>query len=168
MAAGQVLVLESGLLEITYKGGARAILQGPVIFMAGSHGGMLLLGKLSAETPRPTDRPLFCVVTGTLVVTEHGDCQFGMDVDKAGKTGLYVLRGRVDFRVPEGWDQRPTVLEARNWASAELGPDHIYRIQFTNVDKPLPEFASGWRKGFPAIAGETKRPGTGRKRPPNS
>ena len=79
-----------------------------------------------------------------------------------------MLRGRVEFRVPEPWDQRPTVLEARNWASVELGADHIYRIHFTQLGERTPEFARGWLKGFPAIAGETKKNNAGHERPPNS
>jgi hypothetical protein len=168
VAAGQVLVLESGLLELTYTSGARATLQGPAIFWVGSYGGMLLQGKVTAETPPVTERPLFCVVARTVVVTERGNCQFGVDVDRAGKSGVYVLRGRVEFRVPEPWDQRPTVLEPRSWASVELGPDHIYRIQTTDLGKAAPEFARGWIRGFPAIAGETKSENAGHKRSPNS
>jgi hypothetical protein len=170
VALGQMLSLESGRLEITYQSGAKLTLEAPVLFYVGSRGGLLLLGKATARTPRAGDRPLLTIIGKAAIVTESGDCEFGVDVDKAGNTGIYVQRGRVEFRVsgPRGQDQCPLVLEEKNWALVELDKDHVSRIQMTKLGARIPEFARGWLKGFPAIAGETKRENAGHKRPPNS
>jgi hypothetical protein len=169
VCAGQVLTLASGSLEITYLGGAKVTLEGPAIFMPGPrNNGMLVLGKVRVETPRATDRPLFCVYAGAAAVTETGGCCFGASVDRAGQSGVYAFRGRIDFRIPGCQDQTPCVVEERNWALVELGPDHVYRVIHAFAGKKAPEFANEWLKAFPVLAGETKRENTGHKRSPNS
>ena len=85
----RVFALASGILEITYENGAKVVLEGPALFSADSHNsGLLLRGKLTAHTKKVADRPLFCVHSPTAVVTERGDCQFGMDVDRAGEAAF--------------------------------------------------------------------------------
>ena len=81
VGAGQVLTVASGRLEITYVGGAKVTVEGPAIFMPGPrNNGILVLGKVRVETPRATDRPLFCVYAGAAAVTETGGCCFGASV----------------------------------------------------------------------------------------
>ena len=130
----RVFALESGMLEITYSGGPKVVIEGPALFSADfRNSGYLHYGKLTVSTPVATVRPLFCIHTPTAVVTERGNCVFGVDVGKApaatdsglrdatvkkptlGSTfgnstatssvssTVYVFRGRVEFQVPEYW-----------------------------------------------------------------
>ncbi len=115
--------LKSGLIEITYKTGARVILQGPCTYEVESvAGGYLSLGKLTAKVEsrsrlpdgtsrsrlpsgtlpaardasksRPAGGTYFAVRTPTAVVTDLGT-EFGMEVGKDGEVETQVLDGLV-------------------------------------------------------------------------
>ena len=78
-------VLSRGILELTYNTGAKVTLEGPTLFYVDSpRGGTLQQGKATVSTPRATDRPLFCVRSRTAVVTERGNCEFGLEVEAVG------------------------------------------------------------------------------------
>jgi hypothetical protein len=97
-------------MEITYDTGAKVILQGPVTYEVESKaGGYLSLGKLTARVEQEArgqssgsenqkskirNQKLFVVRTPTAVVTDLGT-EFGMDVDRKGRTRSHVFRGRV-------------------------------------------------------------------------
>ncbi len=131
---GAKFMLASGLMEITYKTGAKVILQGPCTYTAESAAsGYLSLGKLTARVESrsrlpdgasrsrlpsgilPTDcdasksRPAggnyFVVRTPTAVVTDLGT-EFGVEVDKSGDTESHVFRGKVAI-VAMGDDGKP-------------------------------------------------------------
>jgi hypothetical protein len=108
---GDGLALRSGLLEITYDTGARVILQGPVTYEVESpSGGFLSVGKLtarleqksevkgqrseSANHPSEIIHQKFAVRTPTAVVTDLGT-EFGVEVDRQGRTQSHVFRGVV-------------------------------------------------------------------------
>ncbi len=114
VALGAKYMLASGLMEITYKTGARVILHGPCTYTVESAaGGFLSLGKLTARVESksrlpsgtlPTDRDIlksrpaggtyFAVRTPTAVVTDLGT-EFGVEVGKAGETRSVVFDGKV-------------------------------------------------------------------------
>jgi hypothetical protein len=91
---GRELVLESGLVEVTYNTGAKVILQGPVAYTVESNnGGLLALGKLTGKIIT-ADAKGFSVRTPTATVTDLGT-EFGVDVDARGTTTCTVFRGSV-------------------------------------------------------------------------
>ncbi|MBN1393450.1 MAG: NPCBM/NEW2 domain-containing protein, partial [Pirellulales bacterium] len=111
---GREYALASGLMEITYKSGARVILEGPCAYQVDSSaGGFLARGKLTArigergegrgekiqQIPKspnpqsPTPYP-FVVRTPTAIVTDLGT-EFGVEVDENGDTTSYVFEGKV-------------------------------------------------------------------------
>jgi hypothetical protein len=111
---GDTLAIHSGLAEITYKSGAKVILQGPVTYEVESPtGGYLSVGKLTAklekrsavsgqrsETSNPQSlipNPLFSVRTPTAIVTDLGT-EFGVEVGQGGVTRVHVLQGLVEAR----------------------------------------------------------------------
>jgi hypothetical protein len=121
VALGDTLSLRSGLLEITYNSGAKVILQGPVTYaVESSAGGYLSVGKLTARVekrgegrniskspntqiaaPSPLSSlpsPLFAIRTPTATVTDLGT-EFGVEVDKLGRTVSHVFRGLVRVQV---------------------------------------------------------------------
>ena len=136
----RMFVLESGMLEITYDSGEKVILQGPASFSADSgNGGLLLCGKLTVRKKKPTDRPLFSSIP-RLPVIEQGDCQFGMDVDRAGRSHVYVLRGKVEYEVPERWARGyPLLVEEREWLFVEF-KNRKYNLVCVKGNKLTEEF----------------------------
>ncbi|MBN1396120.1 MAG: NPCBM/NEW2 domain-containing protein [Pirellulales bacterium] len=96
--------LISGLLQITYKTGARVILEGPCTYKVDSTvGGYLKTGKLTArvETKGSGFRvqgsghsPLFAVCTPTAIITDLGT-EFGVEVSENGDTTSYVFEGKI-------------------------------------------------------------------------
>ncbi len=127
---GTKYMLKSGLLEITYKTGAKVILQGPCTYKAESAaGGFLSLGKVTARVEsrsrmpdgtsrsrlpsgtlptdhdtsesRPAGGTYFSVRTPTAVVTDLGT-EFGVEVSKNGDTKSHVYQGRVELRISVG------------------------------------------------------------------
>ena len=112
---GDRLALKSGLLEITYDTGARAILQGPVRYKVESPaGGYLSVGKLTARLDSRSEisnlksqipnqkseisNHKFVVRTPTALVTDLGT-EFGVEVDKNGITRSHVFRGTVKVQM---------------------------------------------------------------------
>ncbi len=109
-AVGDRIALSSGLLEVTYRTGAKVLLQGPVRYEVNSdQGGLLSLGRLTALVENKTasgehaagggqsadSRPgLFSIETPTAIVTDLGT-EFGVEVDRQGTTISHVYRGSV-------------------------------------------------------------------------
>ena len=104
VALGDKLLLDSGLMEITYDTGAKVILQGPCTYTVESaSGGFLAIGRLTAKLEKragkhadSTDQSarLFFVRTPTAVVTDLGT-EFGVEVAQNGRTVSHVFRGLV-------------------------------------------------------------------------
>jgi hypothetical protein len=105
---GNRYVLASGLMEITYNSGARAILRGPTTYTVNSpNGGFLAMGKVSVRVNKKAEDgdssksgfhlpppELFSVRTPTAVVTDLGT-EFGVDVDPQGIADVHVFSGKV-------------------------------------------------------------------------
>ncbi|MEN6450332.1 MAG: LamG-like jellyroll fold domain-containing protein, partial [Thermoguttaceae bacterium] len=110
---GRKYVLDSGLLEITYRTGAKVVLQGPCIYEADSDcGGFLSSGKLIARVEKseirnpkseqrsplsPLPAPHFAVRTPTAVITDLGT-EFGVEVTDRGDAVAHVLEGKIEVR----------------------------------------------------------------------
>ncbi len=90
---GQVLDLESGLVEIKFGNGARVILEGPSRFEVQSHAaGGLQLGKLVAWVPVKAHG--FCIHTPGMRIVDLGT-EFAVSVNQQRVAYLHVFDGRV-------------------------------------------------------------------------
>jgi hypothetical protein len=111
VSVGRRVDLESGLLQIRYSTGATVILQGPASYVVDSkNGGYLSIGKLTARLDKRSEvrgqksesanrkseiiNQIFSIRTPTALVTDLGT-EFGVEVDKEGRTFSYVFRGSV-------------------------------------------------------------------------
>jgi len=96
---GRKYALASGLMEITYRTGAKVILQGPVTYEVESrNGGFLLIGKLTGKVEVETAKG-FSVRTPTASITDLGT-EFGVNVDRDGNNEVEVLQGTVRLQWP--------------------------------------------------------------------
>jgi hypothetical protein len=91
--AGQVLEIRSGLLEVTFRGGASVVLEGPARFaVVDANAGLLYGGKLSADVPEMAKG--FRVTTPSAQLVDLGT-RFGVAVD-GDVTQAAVFEGIVD------------------------------------------------------------------------
>ena len=183
VARGRSYVLTSGLLQIAYNTGARAIIQGPVVYTVDApNGGSLSLGKLTVEAgkldraamaasekarghPAPPPRaPAFCVRTHTAIVLDKGDqdAKFGVEVDRSVATYTRVFRGTVIFTSP-GFEPRSVPAGVCVWTGAgevQRPFDFQARPGIVDLRDGNAEAAAGLRGGS---AGQGK-PTAGRRR----
>jgi hypothetical protein len=100
---GQKFHLETGLLELTYDTGFKAILQGPVKYeVTSANGGFLSLGRLTGQATTERARG-FAVDTPTASVTDLGT-EFGAEVAPDGRMETVVFSGEVKLvaTTPQG------------------------------------------------------------------
>ncbi len=152
----QCLMVLHGLAEISYNSGATVTLEGPGAFSVDSaNGGKLHQGKLTVRTPKAGDHPLFCVRSRTGVVTERGNCEFGLDVARSGASHVYVFRGHVEYHPPQRWAQSQILLLGnRDWLFAEGTVNGELRIDFIRGRKLPQEFVTQWFKGIAVASAE--------------
>jgi hypothetical protein len=132
IAAGDVLSLASGLVEISYADGTAVVLEGPASFeVRAATDGRLSRGRITATLGGSSKG--FAVHTPSAVITDLGT-QFGVEVDAAGRTDVRVFEGLVELAaVASGGAATPTRLAAGN--AAEV--DDAGRV--TLVDAPTPK-----------------------------
>jgi hypothetical protein len=139
--SGRKVQIESGLLEIAFRSGAKVILQGPAAFEVGDNGGFLNLGKLtgkfenkskSGTTQSPRPNP-FAIRTPTAVVTDLGT-EFGVEVDDLGQTTSYVFRGRVRMDSAIHTDPRSVTLKSHEAARLEFTDGQKIELRSVDVD----------------------------------
>jgi hypothetical protein len=102
---GRELVLLSGLAEVMFESGVRALLQGPATMEIGSQkSACLRQGKLTVTVVDP-DGHGFAVYTPGMKYTDLGT-EFGVSVAKDGTQEVLVFRGKVqaEARGPESAD----------------------------------------------------------------
>jgi ferric-dicitrate binding protein FerR (iron transport regulator) len=95
LVAGRELQLQSGFVELTFKDGARTVIEGPATFRVDSrNSGSLQRGKLVAHV---TERAKgFSIRTNDVVITDLGT-EFGVHVDDGGSCEVHVFRGIVEL-----------------------------------------------------------------------
>jgi hypothetical protein len=94
LAAGRRVALNSGLAELVFQSGARAILEGPVTLEVRSGmGAMLHRGKVAVTVENPQARG-FEIHTPGMTYTDLGT-EFGVLVAQTGAQEVHVFRGRV-------------------------------------------------------------------------
>ena len=164
VSLGRKYSLSAGLMEITYRSGAVVILEGPCDYEVNSDvGGRLQLGKLVARVgkkvasgqwlvasanpqaaPAPSPQPptpslstlhspLFTISTPTAIVTDLGT-EFGVEVDKEGKTLSHVFRGLVGVRTANGSYTQIVVLRENESVRVEKADDIGVVMITTGVD----------------------------------
>lgn len=97
---GSRITIDGGLVEISYIGGATAVVEGPAAFeIVGPSEGRLSHGRVVIRTRHRGDRisdvPLFSVITPRGVVEDLGT-EFGVDVPTRGNEAVHVFEGVVD------------------------------------------------------------------------
>jgi hypothetical protein len=132
VAAGEMLSLTSGLVEISYADGTAVVLEGPVSFeVRTATDGRLISGRITATLGDSSTG--FAVHTPSAVITDLGT-QFGVEVDATGRTDVRVFEGLVELAASaSGGAAAPTRLAAGN--AAEV--DNAGRI--TLIDAPAPK-----------------------------
>lgn len=137
VAAGDVLSLAGGLVELSYADGTAVVLEGPVSFeLRGPAEGRLSRGRLTAtlggKSPMGTRNP-FAVHTPSAVITDLGT-QFGVEVDTTGRTDVRVLEGVVELAAVASLG---AVAPARLAAGNAAEVDDTGRIAL--IDAPAPK-----------------------------
>ena len=137
VAVGRHIELDSGLIEITYITGAKVILQGPVTFDVDTTGGLLTAGRLTGKLDTAamnaslhfqTSRP-FVIRTPSAVVTDLGT-EFGVEVDRQGRTTSHVFRGSIKIcPIADSTEKQSVVLKENDSARVEVDGDRGSKVQ---------------------------------------
>ncbi len=173
MALGRKYSLASGLMELTYQSGAKVILQGPCTYEVDSaNGGFLSLGKLTARAERARAEgglaTPFTVRTPTAIAVDLGaGGEFGVGVDRTGKTDASTFRGSVELRPAGGGEgvAQAVILRENESATVGAGQDAVAVTRDTGrparFTRRLPEratFGAGGTmiggRGLPRHGGE--------------
>ena len=94
LASGQELLLEQGLVEISFVDGARVVLEAPTTFrVRGHNAGFLRQGRLVANVPQSAHG--FTVETPTATVVDLGT-EFGIRVGPEGTAEAHVFDGQIE------------------------------------------------------------------------
>jgi hypothetical protein len=110
LQAGHPYRLNAGMAEITFRSGARVVLEGPAEFrIASSNSGKLFRGKLAAYVPKQAH--------GFVVETERGrvidlGTRFAIDLTKKGRMELHCFHGEIAFETPRYEKLRLTAGQA--------------------------------------------------------
>ena len=142
LSAGRKLSLAQGLAEITFRCGARVILQGPATLeLESSQSGHLHAGKLVATVPK--EAVGFTLHTAKTTVVDLGT-EFGVRVDDRGDAEVHVFRGEVDVEPAvsdpaEGSAQRES-LRLTQGQAVRVGGEAVAEVaadatHFTRNDK---------------------------------
>ena len=104
LESGRRLELRSGLAEIMFESGVRAVLQGPATMVVDSKmSASLLRGKLNVAVIDP-DAHGFVIRTPGMKYTDLGT-EFGVNVEKDGAQEMHVFRGMVKAEAVGGKEQ---------------------------------------------------------------
>ncbi len=161
---GRRYELASGLLEISYQGGAKVILEGPCSYeVDSSAGGFLSLGKLTARVEKKNEvgsgqwavgseaesqhhyplatshYPLFSVRTPTAIITDLGT-EFGVEVSEQGATTSHVFQGTVRMRLAGGDGLGQDVLLHKNESARAEGDGGTPRLLPSGAVGASPRF----------------------------
>lgn len=161
LVAGHQLDLREGVIEITFRGGARVVIEGPAKFqLLSDREGRLAQGNLTAKVDAPASA--FVIATPTARVVDLGT-EFGVSVDSRGRSKVVVFAGKVAAQhardgellgepvtmvagqsIQFGYDTRPAVeedapsLASPRWIRVDQFPQHpTIRRSFGGSDAAL-------------------------------
>ncbi|MCG8584287.1 MAG: FecR family protein [Pirellulales bacterium] len=174
---GQRLVLESGLIEVTYLTGARVVIEGPAEFVVGRakgegngqhviggsqanddvafvlpsphNSGFLERGKLVARVEGKGAQG-FTIETANARIEDLGT-EFGVEVDERGAAEFVVLSGKVDVVCDsdDGSEQRVQIVKGEGAFVAARG------ARITKRKKVDAQFVVAMRRRLNAIRAES-------------
>jgi len=105
-APGNLISIDSGLVELSYPSGVKVLLEGPAIYQPTCHeSGMLNFGKLVASVPPGAEG--FTIDYNGGKVVDIGT-EFGIDVKENGDTEVGVFDGLVEMHLPD--HEKPLVI----------------------------------------------------------
>jgi hypothetical protein len=162
---GRRLVLNSGLAEILFQNGVRAVLQGPAALEVSSKSSTLLeRGRLTVAVIDPDARG-FAVYASGMKYTDLGT-EFGVYVAKDGSQEMHVFRGKVQAEMaanlPAPSGRLPSGASPSNPKSERSDPPHFVplpsplvlsanqAIRVTNPSKPFEPIAADEKPFFRA------------------
>jgi hypothetical protein len=120
LRVGQLLDLQEGLAEVTFKNGARMVLEGPsTFFVPRDDRATLLAGRMSAAVPRTAAG--FTVCTHRLAINDAGT-QFGLVAYANGGTEVHVFEGPVHARAIDTRGQEVGSVSLSATEAARLAP----------------------------------------------
>jgi hypothetical protein len=142
LAAGRKLALESGLAEIRFKNGARAVLQGPATLEIRSQSCAYLSGGKVAVTAEGAKARGFVIGAPGMKYTDLGT-EFGVLVAKDGEQEVHVFRGSVQAEEvadekPQTTDEGPGMRDAGH-APTPQGVQSVTGSDGSHPSSPAPQ-----------------------------
>lgn len=96
----QRIELVEGLAELTFKSGARVIVQGPAVLeIRGDSSAVMSVGRIAVLTAG--DAPEFSIQTAAARLTTR-DSEFGADIDVDGSLVTEVYHGQIELKFNQG------------------------------------------------------------------
>lgn len=128
---GQMLDLQEGLAEVTFKNGARMVLEGPAEFLVpGGDRATLLAGRMSAALPRTAAG--FTVCAHRLAINDAGT-QFGLVAYANGGSEVHVFEGPVYARAIDTFGHEVGIVKLSATEAARLAPVATAFARFSAV-----------------------------------
>lgn len=127
---GTMVAVDRGLVEIRFRSGVRAVLEGPVrLELLTDNSARLHRGRVSANVPEPAIG--FELLSPQGKVIDLGT-EFGVSVDDTGKTDVVVYRGQVEAIPGTGeklnlTDHQAATLQGGSAKRLDHAPDDIVR-----------------------------------------
>lgn len=145
--------ITSGLLEVTFGSGTRAVVEGPADFEVTGHNSMsLAYGKIVADVPKGAEGFTVNYAEGRIV--DLGT-EFGIDIGKgASGANFGVFRGEIEFQ-PKNEGSRPVRLLENHAILASDG--HVQSVPFDQAKftRRLPSREFAWEVTGPAAEAAT-------------
>jgi hypothetical protein len=142
MQAGQKLILEKGIAQITYTNGAVVLLEGPASFTSDSEkSGFLSRGKLTARADTKESRQ-FAILTPDARFVDLGT-EFGVRIDDKGRAAVAVFAGKINAeakRADGRWSDPVSLSkgEAALCVGAKFTAQVALRSDFPTLQPQLP------------------------------
>lgn len=132
----------SGLIELTFASGTRAVVEGPATFQVlGNNAMSLQQGKLVADVPKGAEG--FSVAYPDGKIVDLGT-EFGVEVASGGRSANFgVFRGEIEFH-PQGDAGRPVRLLENHAIMAENGTVVSVPFHQEKFTRKLPSREFAW------------------------
>jgi len=129
LRVGQMVDLQEGLAEVTFKNGARMVLEGPATFLVpGDDRATLLAGRMAAAVPRAAEG--FTVCTHRLAIHDAGT-QFGLVAYANGGSEIHVFEGPVHARAIDTRGEEIGSVKLSTTEAARLAPIDTHFAKFS-------------------------------------
>ncbi|MCW1924323.1 FecR family protein [Luteolibacter arcticus] len=142
-AAAAETGVETGLVELTFASGTRAVIEGPASFrVLGSNALNLSRGRLVADVPKGAEGFTVEYPDGTIV--DLGT-EFGVEVMAGGRSANFgVFRGEIEYH-PRHGSGRKVLLRENHAVTAEDGEVVSVPFQLEKFTRRLPSREFAWQ-----------------------